>query len=279
MARILVTGGSGQLASAIIRTWKGDELVVPDEADLDLSRPDSIQNMVAQIRPQVVINAGALTVVDRCETEVALANRINGQAVGWLAEACSEVGALLVQISTDYVFDGKSPNPYRETDEPNPQSAYGRSKLLGEQEAVRAPEHLIVRTAWLFDAWGKNFYRTMLNAAEQGRNLKVVADQFGCPTTCRALARQLQVAVGEGWRGLVHGTCRGETSWYGFAAEIFRQSGIEARLSPCTTADFPVLAPRPANSVLDGSRRSELGTDIMCTWQDALTEVIQHPDL
>jgi dTDP-4-dehydrorhamnose reductase len=279
MTRIIVTGGSGQFASAILRCWKGAELVVPAEALLDLNRPEAIHQVVTEIRPHVVVNAGALTAVDRCETEVALANRINGQAVGWLAEACTEVGALLVQISTDYVFDGMSPLPYRETDIPNPLSVYGRSKLLGEQEAARTPEHLIVRTAWLYDAWGKNFFRTMLNAAAQGRDLKVVADQVGTPTTCRALARQLQVALKEGWRGLVHGTCHGETSWHGFAEAIFRQSGVNARLAPCSTGEFPVLAPRPAHSVLDGSWRSNLGTDLMPTWQDALAEVIQHPEL
>jgi dTDP-4-dehydrorhamnose reductase len=202
---------------------------------------------------------------------------INGQAVGWLAESCEKEKALLVQISTDYVFDGTSSRPYLETDPTNPQSIYGKSKLLGEAEARKASAHLIVRTAWLFDSWGKNFYLTMRNAAEQGRKLRVVEDQIGCPTTCRALARQLRVGVEEGWRGLVHGTCKGQTNWHDFAAEIFRQAHLEIDLSPCATTDYPLPAPRPAFSVLDGSLRHQLGTDVMPAWQDALAEVIANP--
>jgi len=274
--RVVVTGGAGQLARAIRETWSGHELLFPPEAELDLSRREAIQGVLRELRPDAVINAGALTQVDRCETEEALATLLNGTAVGWLAEACDGIGALLVQISTDYVFDGRGTRPYRETDPVNPQSAYGRTKRLGELAAQEAKDHLIVRTAWLYEAWGKNFFLTMVNAARQGRALRVVDDQRGTPTTCRALARQLQSAVEEDWRGLVHGTCAGETTWYGFAAEIFRQTGIEASLSPCGTADYPLPAPRPGYSVLDGSRRRERGTDRMLEWREALAEVVAH---
>ena len=144
---------------------------------------------------------------------------------------------------------------------------------------MTAPEHLIVRTAWLYDAWGRNFFRTMVEAAEQGRALRVVADQRGTPTTCRALARQLRVAMEAGWRGLVHGTCQGETTWHGFASEIFRRKGIRANLSPCATADYPLPAPRPAYSVLSGARRGSLGADVMPHWEEALAEVLADPHL
>ncbi len=273
--RVLVTGAAGQLAHAIRETWAEHELILPEESELDLGRPDSIHRAVAEARPQVVINCGAFTQVDRCEAEAELAMLINGTAVGWLAEACGAQGALLIQISTDYVFDGTGTRPYREDDPTAPMSVYGRTKLEGERQAARCPRHLIARTSWLYDAWGKNFLNTMLNAAAQGRFLRVVDDQRGAPTSCRALARQLKVAAERDWRGLLHTTCQGETTWYGFAKAIFEGKGISVDLSPCTTADYPTPARRPAYSVLDGTRRQSLGMDLMPTWQEALREVLE----
>jgi dTDP-4-dehydrorhamnose reductase len=272
--KVLLTGGSGQLARAVRQEWTGHELVCPSETDLDLAEPASIRAVVAAVRPEAVLNLAAFTQVDRCETEPERAMLVNGTAVGWLAEACADQGALLMQISTDYVFDGLGSRPYVEDDPTGPRSVYGRSKLLGETQARLAPQHLIMRTAWLYDAWGRNFLLTMLGAAAQGRALKVVADQRGTPTTCRALARQLRVAMEEGWRGLVHGTCQGETTWHGFAAEIFRQKGIQADLSPCATSEYVTPAARPAYSVLSGARRGLLGTDVMPGWEEALAEVV-----
>lgn len=277
--RVLVTGASGQLARAIRHTWSGHELLLPEESELDLSRRMAVRAVVAEARPEVVVNCGAFTQVDRCETEAAVANLINATAVGWLAEVCEEQGALLIQISTDYVFDGTGQRPYREDDPTNPVSVYGRTKLEGERQAARCSRHLIARTSWLYDAWGKNFLNTMLNAANQGRSLRVVDDQRGAPTTCRALARQLKVAAEEGWRGLVHATCGGETSWHGFAQAIFEAHGMAVDLSPCTTADYPTPARRPGYSVLDGGRRRTLGTDLMPPWREALREVAEHPEL
>jgi dTDP-4-dehydrorhamnose reductase len=277
--KVLITGGKGQLAEAVRRTWTGHELVIPAEEDLDLGSRERIEANLAAHRPEVVLNAGAFTQVDRCESEPELAERINGEAVAWLALACEAQGALLLQVSTDYVFDGTADRPYREDDPPNPRSVYGRTKLRGEREARRAPHHLIVRTSWLYDAWGRNFYTTMLRAAAEGRQLRVVDDQRGAPTSCRALARQLERALAEGWRGLVHATCSGGTSWHGFAAAIFRMKGITADLSPCSTADYPLPASRPAYSVLDGRRRNELGTDLMPSWEDALADVVADTEI
>ena len=277
--RALITGGAGQLAHAIQRTWNGHDLILPDESVLDLSRQASINAVVAEVRPDVLINCGAFTQVDRCETEDELAQLIYATAVGWLAEACEAQGVMLVQISTDYVFDGTGTRPYREGDPTHPRSVYGRTKLEGERQAARCSRHLIARTSWLYDAWGKNFLNTMLNAAAQGRSLRVVDDQVGAPTTCRALSRQLMVAAEEGWQGLVHTTCRGETTWYGFAKAIFEAKSMAVDLSPCTTADYPTPAKRPAYSVLEGTRRALLGTDLMPNWQGALLDVIQHPEL
>ena len=277
--RVLVAGASGQLAQAIRLTWAEHELLLPEESVLDLSRRDAIQRVVAEARPDVLVNCAAYTQVDRCESEAELAKLINDTAVGWLAEACEAQSALLIQISTDYVFDGTGTRPYREDDPTNPVSAYGHTKLAGERQAARCPRHLIARTSWLYDAWGKNFLNTMVNAAAQGRALRVVDDQRGAPTTCRALARQLKVAAEESWQGLVHTTCQGETTWHGFAQAIFEAKGIAVDLSPCTTADYPTPAKRPAYSVLDGTRRATFGTDLMPDWQGALLDVIHHPEL
>jgi len=272
--RVLVTGGGGQLARAIQETWTNHELLLPEESILDLGRQEAIRAVIAEFRPQVVVNCGAFTQVDRCESEIDLAMRINGQAVGWLAEACEAEKALLVQISTDYVFDGKGTRPYREDDPANPVSVYGSSKLEGERQAACCPRHIIARTGWLYGAWGKNFFNTMLNIAAQGRAMRVVDDQRGSPTTCRALARQLKMGIEEGWQGLVHATCGGETTWYGFAKAIFETLGLKADLAPCTTADYPTPARRPAYSVLDGAHRAELGTDLMPHWREALLEAV-----
>ena len=272
--RVLVAGASGQLAHAIRQIWLGHELILPEESVLDLSRPDAIRSVVSETHPDVVINCAAFTQVDRCESEAGLALLINGTALGWLADACEAEKAMLIQISTDYVFDGTGTRPYREDDPTNPVSVYGRTKLEGERQAARCSRHLIARTSWLYDAWGKNFLNTILNAAAQGRALRVVDDQRGAPTTCRALARQLKVAAEQGWQGTVHTTCQGETTWYQFAKAIFEAKGIAADLSPCTTADYPTPARRPAYSVMDGSRRKSLGTDVMPDWQEALAEVV-----
>jgi dTDP-4-dehydrorhamnose reductase len=272
--RVLVSGASGQLARAIRLAWTEHELFLPEESVLDLSRPGAIHSVVAQVKPEVLINCAAFTQVDRCETEADLAQLINGTAVGWLAEACEAQGALLIQISTDYVFDGTGTRPYREDDPTNPVSVYGRTKLEGERQAARCSRHLIARTSWLYDAWGKNFLNTMLGGAAQGRALRVVDDQVGAPTTCRALARQLKVAVEEGWQGLVHMTCQGETTWHGFAQAIFEAKGMAVELSSCRTADYPTPARRPAYSVLNGDRREVLGTDLMPQWRVAMAEVI-----
>ncbi|MCE1228288.1 MAG: dTDP-4-dehydrorhamnose reductase [Firmicutes bacterium] len=272
--RVVVTGGSGQLARAIQETWSGHEVLLPPETELDLTKPEAIRTVLQTLKPQAVVNAGAFTQVDRCETEEGLATLVNGTAVAWLAESCDALKATLIQISTDYVFDGTATRPYREDDPTHPVSAYGHSKLRGEENAALAQRHLIVRTAWLYDAWGKNFFLTMVNAARQGRALRVVDDQRGTPTSCRALARQLHGALNEGWQGIVHGTCGGDTTWHGFAAEIFRQMDMSVDLSPCTTAEYPTPAKRPAYSVLAGGRRKTLGTDLMPTWEEALEEVV-----
>lgn len=272
--KVLVTGSAGQLAQAIRAHWQGHELILPPESALDLCKPMAIKEVLSDLKPDVVINAGAFTQVDLCEVEPAQAFCINAEAVHWMADVCNAIGALLVQISTDYVFDGSAIQPYREDDPLNPASVYGRSKAKGEEEARRALNHLVVRTAWLYDMHGRNFYNTMLGLAKSGHPIRVVNDQRGAPTTCRALARQLEALVDAGCRGTLHATCHGMATWYDFAAEIFRLHGLNVDLSPCSTHDYPRPAHRPAYSVLDGSRRAQLGVDVMPEWHDALQEVV-----
>lgn len=270
--RVLVTGGSGQLARAIQRTWTGHDLIVPAEIELDLASPDAIRQVLAVVRPDVVLNCGAYTAVDKAESEPERARAVNAEAVAVLAEACGD--ALLVQVSTDYVFDGSSPRPWREEDPTGPLSVYGATKLAGEVAARTAKRHLVARTQWLYEAEGKNFLNTMLTLGRSGKALKVVADQWGAPTTCRRLARQLQAAVEGDWQGTFHLTCGGATSWHGFAAAIFKGAGLTVDLNPCTTADYPTPAHRPAHGVLDNAKRLAQGPDHLGTWEEALKEVL-----
>jgi dTDP-4-dehydrorhamnose reductase len=272
--RILVTGGKGQLARAIAQAWPEADLHLVDLEQFDLGEPGAAAQAIQELRPEVVVNTAAWTAVDACEADRERALRINGSAVGWIAEACAEQRALLVHISTDYVFSGQGTRPYREEDPTGPATVYGESKLLGEQEARKAPDHLILRTAWLYDAWGGNFLRTMLRMAGEGTALKVVDDQRGTPTSCRTLARQLRRSVEEGWRGLFHATCGGECTWHGFAREIFAQARLNPRLEPCTTAEMHRPAKRPAYSVLDNGKRRATGADLLPDWRDALAEVL-----
>ena len=276
--KCVVTGGSGQLARALAEFCTHHEIIRPEEQSLDLANPEAIQHVINSLKPDIVINAGAFTQVDLCESQPDRAQLINGTAVRWLAQACQHTNALLVQISTDYVFDGQGQCPYREDDPVSPRSVCGKTKFAGEQEARKYAQHLILRTAWLYDAWGNNFRNTMLKLARSGQPLKVVDDQRGTPTTCRALARQIQAAIEAGVRGTLHATCQGETTWHGFAAEIFRQEGLSVNLSPCRTEDFPRPAPRPAYSVLSGDRRRELGVDVMPEWEEALSELRETGD-
>jgi dTDP-4-dehydrorhamnose reductase len=248
---------------------------MPPESELDLADMGAVRSAIQKYSPDVFVNCAAYTNVDGAEANSELALLVNGTAVRWIAEACNEVGALLVQISTDYVFDGLSKRPCCEDDAAMPCNVYGRSKLEGEAAAKTAERHLIFRTAWLYDAWGKNFFTTMIKLAGQGAPLRIVNDQHGAPTSCRALARQMQHAVENQWRGLYHATCGGETTWHGFADAIFKNLGLAPGHLPCPTSEYPTPAKRPAYSVLDNTKRKLKGDDLMGTWEDASREVIE----
>lgn len=234
----------------------GHDAVGLARADLDITDAAAARAAVAAERPDVVVNCAAYTNVDAAEHDERAATALNGAAAGYVAEAAAAVGAAVVQPSTDYVFDGLKTTPYIESDSTGPRSAYGRSKLAGEQAVAAANErHLVVRTSWLFGAAGRNFVDTMLALARDRDELKVVADQVGCPTYTGHLAEALLRLAQSDADGVHHIAGGGACSWFEFATEIFRQAGLDdVRTVPCTTAEFPRPAPRPAYSVLGSER-------------------------
>lgn len=281
--RLLVTGRDGQVVRALrAKAGPALEVIALGRPDLDLSQPDRLAALVAGVKPDVVVNAAAYTMVDKAEDEEALATTINGVAPGALAKAAAAIGAPIVQLSTDYVFDGTKASPYVETDPVAPINAYGRSKLAGERAvAASAPRHAILRTSWVYDRDGKNFLKTMLRLAETRDELGVVADQIGAPSYAPdiadavvAIARNL-VEDGDARRaGVFHMTGGGETSWAGFAAEIFQLSaqagGPSARVREIATSDYPTPAKRPANSRLNCDRLAATHGVRLPDWRDAL---------
>ncbi len=251
---IVVTGATGQLGTAFRRMLPSDTVSLT-RTDLDLGDVEQIAPTLGALAPSVVINCAAYTAVERAESDSATANTINGRAVGAMAEACRENGARLVTFSTDYVFDGTKDGGYVESDTPNPINAYGRSKLLGERLALETdPDVLIIRTSWLLSGTHSNFAHTVLERVAAGEVL-VVNDQFGRPTMVSDLAVATCNALDAGITGVLHMANTGVTTWYELARQIVTFAGLDSsRVHPCSTAQHPTLAPRPANSVLDSER-------------------------
>ncbi len=261
--RILVTGVEGQLARGLSERASGVEVIRVGRPELDLEVADTIERTVRAIAPDVVVSAAAFTAVDRAEDEPERAMRVNGQAPGVLARAARTAGARIIHVSTDYVYDGTKADPYVETDPVRPCSVYGRTKLEGE-ERVRAahPEHVVVRTAWVYSPYGSNFVRTMLQLARTRDHLSVVDDQYGNPTCALDLAEAI-LAILQRWQsepnaGLgqtYHCAGAGAATWCGLARHTFeasqRSGGPIAKVAAITTRDWPTRALRPANSRLD----------------------------
>lgn len=276
--KLLITGAAGQLGQALVQAGprQGWEVTATDLPELNITDPQAVWGVLSRQRPEVVINAAAATRVDDLESDPDGALRVNALGPRNLAVACRRLGIKLIHLSTDYVFDGAKLGPYVEWDATGPLSVYGRSKLLGE-EWVRqqCPDHFIVRTAWLYGVPGPNFVTAILargrHLAPNGE-LKVVHDQRGTPTSALALAPQLlELAATEAF-GTYHATCQGETTWYEFACLILETAGIAARVTPCTTAEFPRVARRPANSLLENRLLQVAGLDRMPAWQAAYQE-------
>jgi dTDP-4-dehydrorhamnose reductase len=278
--RVLVTGSNGQLGSALIErlTARGTEVFGYDLPDIDIINAESVRAVFDVTRPDVVINCAAWTAVDAAEDQESAALLVNGVGPGVLALACDAVGAWLVQVSTDYVFAGDASAPYAEDDEPDPRTAYGRTKLVGEEEVrVRLPgAHYIVRTAWLYGLVGQNFVKTMLRLADERETVDVVDDQWGQPTFAGDLADQIIALIdARPPAGTFHATNAGAVTWFGFAEEIFRLAGIDpARVRAVTSAEFIRPAPRPAYSVLGHDRWTAVGMMPMRDWRPALADAM-----
>lgn len=284
MSRWLVIGANGQLGHDLMEILPaaGQVAVGLDLPEIDITDPESVTDALQAHRPDVVVNAAAFTAVDAAEEQEPTALQVNGVGPGVLATAIAadpELAAtVLVQVSTDYVFDGTARRPYPEDATPNPASAYGRTKLVGE-EAVRLSlpdRHYIVRTAWLYGAHGANFVKTMLRLEAAHETVSVVDDQFGQPTWSRDLAKQIEALVTAGApAGIYHGTAGGATNWFGFTQRIFDLAGHDPeRVLPTTTEAFPRPAPRPAYSVLGHERWAAVGVPAMRPWDEALGEAL-----
>jgi dTDP-4-dehydrorhamnose reductase len=278
MKNVLITGSSGQLGLELQNKLKNKyELIVTSRADLDITDTQQVTEFIKIKKPDVIINCAAYTAVDLCEQQEDAAYESNAIGPKNLAIAANEIGAKLVHISTDYVFDGegnKDENgnirPYYETDITNPQSVYGRTKLEGERFVIsKTNKYFIIRTAWLYGE-GKNFVRTMINLSKTNAEVKVVNDQIGSPTSTAELANMIENLIETEEYGIYHGTCEGYCSWYDLTCEIYRLLNINTKVIPVTTDEFPRPARRPKYSVLENKKLNELGLYKFKTWHEAL---------
>jgi dTDP-4-dehydrorhamnose reductase len=281
---ILVTGGAGQLATALAASPGVNRVGRPN---FDFDHPDTIEATFRAAAPRIVVNAAAYTAVDAAENDSDAAWRANRDGPAILARLCAEADIPLIHISTDYVFDGTKPDPYTETDPVAPQGVYGASKLAGEQAVIAAgAKAIILRTAWVYAATGKNFVRTMLAAGKARDRLTVVADQHGCPTTAADLGDAILAIIAHldttGWqpayKGIFHAAGSGATTWFGLAVATFEEAARHGakvpEVAPIMTADWPTPAKRPANSRLDCTRLHDVFGIRLPHWRDSLTRTV-----
>jgi dTDP-4-dehydrorhamnose reductase len=268
MTRLLVTGAGGMLGRAVVEagTRLGHDVLACTRAELDVRDADATRLALVSARPQAVVNCAAYTDVDGAESDRANAAAVNADGAGNVAAAAAEIGALIVHVSTDYVFDGSKREPWVESDRVAPLGVYGETKLAGEQAVAAAnPAHAIVRTAWLFGAGGRNFVDTMLALGAQRDDVAVVTDQVGCPTWTGHLAGALVKLAGQPRAtGIHHIAAAGACSWNELAVEVFARAGIDCRVRRATSEQFARTAPRPAYSVLGSQRRDRL---VLPHWQ------------
>jgi len=270
--KTLIIGKNGQVGHELQQLLNVHAIDFPE---IDLSNPDSIRSVIRDVNPSVIINAAAYTAVDKAESEPDRAIAINGKAPEILAEEAKKRDAFLIHYSTEYVYDGASSFPYKEDAATNPLSVYGRSKLMGDQAIMAiAPRHLILRTSWVYGSRGHNFFLTMLKLAKERDSLRIVNDQTGAPTWCRELAKAtvhaLNQAQEKGIHGLYHLAAGGKTTWFSFAEAIFKEAGLNPKITPIKTEEYPLPAARPKNSCLD---QSKFATDFghrMPDWNESL---------
>lgn len=282
MKKILVTGCNGQLGRAIRKEYAASDVefintdVVEEEGvvSLDITDVDAVLKLVRAEKPDVIINCAAHTNVDKCEEQWDLAYKINAIGPRNLSIAATEADAKMIHVSTDYVFEGNGTRPYTEFDAPNPVSAYGKTKLEGENFVKEfAKKHFILRTAWLYGD-GKNFVKTMLALAENHDELNVVCDQVGTPTSAVELAKMIHYLEGTENYGTFHATCEGDTNWADFAEAIFKRAGKNVKVNHVTSKQYkemnPASANRPAYSILEDYMIKLTSDFVMADWQDAL---------
>ncbi|MDQ0289844.1 dTDP-4-dehydrorhamnose reductase [Oligosphaera ethanolica] len=281
--KIVITGGKGMLGRTLQRVLSDQQVYVADLPEVDICDAAGLDHFLAEVAPDVVLHCAAMTAVDKCESDADLAYKLNAVGSGNVAAACHRRGVRLVAISTDYVFDGELDRPYHEFDAAGgARSVYGQSKYAGEEMVRRhCPNHVICRISWLYGAGGPSFVHSMMALADGNRPvLKVVNDQRGNPTSALAVSRRLaDILARPELVGTFHLTCEGEASWYEFAQEIFRLAGVRQDVVPCTTAEFPRPAPRPANSRLEKRMLRLCGMAPMPDWHDALAEFMREESL
>ncbi len=277
---IAIFGAHGQLGRVLTRVLAPlGPVHALGRADCDVGDEKAVRATVRRLMPGVIVNASAYTAVDKAESERDVAHRINAEAPGFLADAAAATDAWLVHYSTDYVFDGRKGGPYEERDPTAPLNVYGDTKRLGEEAVLARPiVAFVLRTSWLYDREGRNFFSTVKRLAAAGP-LRIVADQYGTPTSAAALAEATGAilrhpeAARKG--GLYHAACAGETSWYGFAHAIVGALGLPVEVAPITTAEYPTPARRPAYSVLDGGLLKERLGIALPSWERALADVLR----
>jgi dTDP-4-dehydrorhamnose reductase len=277
--KVLIVGCLGMLGTDLMAAFgPSHDVVGLDQPQMDITRLEQCLAAVEKFEPDVVINAAAFTRVDDCETHAEEAFWVNGRGAGNLARAAASAGSLLVHYSTDYIFDGLKKEAYLEEDAPNPQSIYGKSKLLGETLVRQnCPNHLIVRISWLFGQNGPNFIRTIVGAARKGARLRVVNDQKGSPTYAHDVAEHTLKMIAAGCRRTYHLTNGGSCTWFELASRALEWAGLEGvPITPVSTAEFPRPAPRPANSTLANARLERDGLPLMRSWQIAAREYIER---
>ncbi|OGR19987.1 MAG: dTDP-4-dehydrorhamnose reductase [Desulfobacterales bacterium GWB2_56_26] len=278
--KIVIIGAHGQLGSDCCKLFAAEhETVGCDLPRIDIGNEANVTEYLTAQRPDVIVNCAAYTAVDACEKEVELAWRINAEGPKYLARAADKLGSRLIHVSTDYVFDGNKPVPeaYVEIDATNPLSEYGRSKLAGEQAVAGAcADHVILRTAWLYSGYGKNFLKTMLRLALTGpsRELKVVDDQHGSLTWSRTLARQIEQLLQPEITGIAHATAEGYSTWYQAARYFLDSMQVDYAMRPCTTAEYTTPAHRPANSILENAVLKDAGIAAFIDWREDLDRYV-----
>ena len=284
MLKVIVTGGTGQLATAIAKlcTQSKNSYIITSIEELDICSVESVSRGLQDA--DIVINCAAYTNVEAAEENIEEATRINRDGVANIAKVARERGIKLIHISTDFVFggDNERTTPYHEQETPSPINVYGKTKAEGEAEALTAPGAIVLRTSWLYAPWGHNFVNTIIGRARQGAELRVVDDQRGTPTSAISLAQAIIEIIESGaWQtmeGIYHYSDLGESSWYDFAKEIVRIAEVETRITPCKSSEWQSKAKRPHYSVLDKSRIAKLGIVALKPWQERLREVITYKE-